>query len=192
MSQNVPELTPFSWTTKSEDAARLVAEDIETDEQIAAALEINRRTLTRWKAHPDFSARVQQHIEAFREATLRRGIADRVKRVAALHDRWKRMQRVIAERAEDGTHGDVAGWTTGLLVHTVKGVGRGEDFQLVDLFEVDTGLLRELREHEKQAAQELGQWTEKHDHTTAGKPFQPISIVEAVPPPDLAADDPDR
>jgi hypothetical protein len=28
---------------------------------------------------------------------------------------------------------------------------------------VDTGLLRELRAHERQAAQELGQWMEKSD-----------------------------
>jgi hypothetical protein len=31
----------------------------------------------------------------------------------------------------------------------------------VEEYQVDTGLLKELREHEKQAAQELGQWSEK-------------------------------
>lgn len=82
------------------------------------------------------------------------------------------MQQVIAERAEDIELQDVAGGKTGLIVHNVKGVGKGEDFQLIDLYEVDTGLLKELREHEKQAAQELGQWTEKKDLTTNGQPLR--------------------
>ena len=32
-------------------------------------------------------------------------------------------------------------------------------------YAVDVALLREIREHEKQAAIELGQWTEKQEHT---------------------------
>jgi hypothetical protein len=31
----------------------------------------------------------------------------------------------------------------------------------VEEYQVDTRLLKELREHKKQAAQELGQWSEK-------------------------------
>lgn len=61
----------------------------------------------------------------------------------------------------------MAGGKTGLIVHNVKGVGKGDDFQLIDLYEVDTGLLREMREHEKQAAQELGDWTERVQHDGA-------------------------
>jgi hypothetical protein len=30
-------------------------------------------------------------------------------------------------------------------------------------YSIDTGLLKELRDHERQAAQELGQWAEKVD-----------------------------
>jgi hypothetical protein len=55
---------------------------------------------------------------------------------------------------------EAAGGTTGLLVRTVKSVGKGNDAELIDLYEVDTGLLREIREFSKQAAQELGQWTD--------------------------------
>jgi hypothetical protein len=32
---------------------------------------------------------------------------------------------------------------------------------VVEEYEVDTGLLKALLDHEKQAAQELGQWSEK-------------------------------
>ena len=59
---------------------------------------------------------------------------------------------------------DVAGGRTGLIVHNVKGVGKGDDFKLIDVYEVDTSLLKEMREHEKQAAIEVGQWQEKVQH----------------------------
>lgn len=71
------------------------------------------------------------------------------------------MQQVIAERAEAKEMQGVAGGETGLLAHNVKGLGKGDDFELVDEYAVDTGLLREIRETEKQAAIELGQWQEK-------------------------------
>jgi hypothetical protein len=66
---------------------------------------------------------------------------------------------------------DVAGHPggdTGLVVRQVKMIGSGAAAQLVEEYPVDVALLRaeldvmrELREHEKQAAQELGQWVDK-------------------------------
>ena len=77
------------------------------------------------------------------------------------------MTEVIRQRAVNLK--DVpGGGNTGLLVRQVKGIGKGEDFQVVEEYAVDTGLLRELREHEKQAAIELGEWTEKQDVTSGG------------------------
>lgn len=140
-----------------------MADDRLTNAQIAALINVTRQTIDNWKAHPDFAARVAEHVTAQREAVMSQGIADKVKRVAALDDRWDRMQTVIAERAADDEWSDVAGWETGLLVHQRKQIGGGRDAQVVDEFAVDTGLLRELRAHEEQAAKELGQWTEKSD-----------------------------
>lgn len=144
--------------------ALLVADDRLNDEQIAERAGITRRTLTTWKQHPEFAARVAEHVAAQREAVMSQGIADKVKRIAALDDRWDRMQTVIAERADVDEWSDVAGWGTGLLVHQRKQIGGGRDAQVVDEFAVDTGLLKELRAHEEQAAKELGQWTEKLEH----------------------------
>jgi hypothetical protein len=155
------ELTEFEWTDEKYKAAKDLASGVLTDEDIAGQAGVTRRQLARWKTHPDFQSRIQEHLDDFREETRRRGLADRERRVAALNDRWVRMQRVLEARADDPALQHVPGGTTGLLVHNVKGVGKGEDFQLIDLYEVDTALLRELREHEKQAAQELGQWVDK-------------------------------
>jgi len=43
-------------------AAVLVAADELSDEQIAAAVGITRRTLTAWKRRPDFAALVGDHV----------------------------------------------------------------------------------------------------------------------------------
>lgn len=174
------------WNRKTERAALQVADDVLTDAQIATEAGVTKRTLELWKQRPDFRARVDQHVKDFAAAIKGRGIAERLNRVDALNDRWRRMQRVIDERAADDASGTyeaqlgtgydvrretrrVPGWTTGLLVRTEKIIGTGPKAQKVVEFSVDTGLLSELRQHEKQAAQELGQWTEKSDLTSGGK-----------------------
>ena len=151
------------WTRARERAALLTAEDALTDVEIAAEVGISERTLNRWRKRPEFVARVEEHIEAFRAVIARKAIAQRGRRVAALQDRWRRMQRVIEERAADPGMADVPGGRTGLIVRRVKGIGRGEDFERVEEYAVDDGLLREMREHERQAAQELGQWLERSE-----------------------------
>jgi hypothetical protein len=158
----------FTWSRRTEQAALLVSQDEKPDKAIAAEIGVNESTLERWKRRPEFAARVQEHRDLWREAIKARGIAERQNRVDALNDRWHRMQQVIEERAEDAATARVAGGSTGLIVRDVKGVGKGEDFQLIDIYSVDTGLLKELREHEKQAAQELGEWSEKREISGPG------------------------
>lgn len=178
-------MTPFPWSQKREQAARSVAQGEGTSAEIATRLGIALETLERWQQHPEFQARVRCHLEA----ALTQGIAERLNRVQALDDRWLRMRRIIAERAASAEMQSVPGGTSGLLIRTVKGVGGGENFQVVDEYAVDTGLLRELREVEKQAAQEMGQWTEKHEHTAAES--EPISLdatldeLRKLPPDEL-------
>lgn len=163
-------VTKFEWDARKHVAAQLLAEEKLSDEKVAKEVGISKRQLERWKKHPDFSARVQHLVAALAKAGARRAIARRSNRVRALDARWEAMQQVIRERAEDMAN--VPGGKTGLLVRTTKGIGRGNTFQIIEEYAVDTGLLRELREHEKQAAQELGQWTEKKEVT--GKDGQPL------------------
>ncbi|MDB5349482.1 MAG: Helix-turn-helix of insertion element transposase [Planctomycetota bacterium] len=158
-----PERPPFAWTATTEAAALDLAADNLTDRQISAKLDIARSTLSVWKLHPEFAARVDEFRAEIRESIRKKGIAVKENRVRALNTRWKALHRVIEARAAEME--EIPGGDTGLLCHTVRGIGRGEDFERIDVYEVDTGLLRELRETEKQAAQELGQWAEKHEHT---------------------------
>ena len=66
------------------------------------------------------------------------------------------MHQVIDARAADPAMHAVPGGKTGLVVKTVKGVGKGEDFRLVEEYRVDTDTLRSILEHERRAAKEVG------------------------------------
>lgn len=160
MSQNVAD---FPRTTNREQAAVLVAEGRLTNEAIAARCGVTRRSIDRWKQHPVFQSWVEEHRTAQREAIRAEGIANKQNRINALNCRWAGMQQVITERAEDPEMADIPGGKTGLLVKQLKSIGFGENNTVVEEYAVDTGLLKELRAHEQQAAQELGQWTESKD-----------------------------
>jgi transposase-like protein len=161
MLQNV---TKFEWNEKRLRAAQLVSEDRLTDEQIATELGVTRMTLARWKSHVEFQARKEQITTETKERLLARGVREKQNRLNALDERHRKMQEVIKQRAI--VYADEAsGGNTGLIVKQVKGIGKGADFQIVEMYAVDTGLLKELREHEKQAAMELGEWTERHEHS---------------------------
>src|SRR5262249_37518948 len=70
---------------------------------------------------------------------------------------------------------DVPGGTTGLLVRTVKWVGSFVFY----LYQVDTRLLKQLLKHEKQAAQELGQWGQKTEGIGKDCRPSPVTILAA-------------
>ena len=109
------------------------------------------------------SARIEELQATISKSLVAQSIAIREARVRAQNDRWLKMHQVIAERGADPAMAEVPGGPTGLLVHHIKQIGGGEFAERVDEYEVDAGLLRELREHEMLAAKELGQWSEKVD-----------------------------
>lgn len=153
----------LEWNEQLERAANLVAQDTLSDEKIAEQLGIGRTTLHRWKSDALFVSRVKQVVEEIKATIVARGIAERQNRIDAYNSRWLKMQEVINQRAKEYSTVTVGG-NTGLIVKQTKGIGKGDDFQVIDEYAVDTGLLREMREIEKQAAIELGEWTEKTEH----------------------------
>jgi hypothetical protein len=126
-----------------------------TDVEIAKQAGVHKATLERWKKAPEFQVRVRE-VRASLESeasgiALQYGIADARERIRSLDERWKKMRRVIAERAEDPVMEEAAGGRTGLLVHRRRVIGHGGNSLTVDEYQVDTGLLRELRETARQA-----------------------------------------
>jgi Homeodomain-like domain len=171
-------VTVWEWTDDRLLAAELLAEDRLSDAQIAAEVGVNRRTLARWKGRPEFADKAREFAKALEAAILTRGIASRVNRVRALDRRRALMERVILERGGAPGMADVPGGSTGLLVRRLKGIGGGENYEVVEEFEFDAALVRELRETEKQAAQELGQWTERRSYS--GPDGGPIPVQHSL------------
>ena len=155
----------FSWTPPRTRAAELVADDDLSDEQIAATVGVSRRTLHTWRQHPEFMARVQERREAQRKAIEAKGIADKQNRIAFLNERHAALRQVVQERGEHESMADVPGGKTGYVVRTMRAIGVGANQQTIEEYAIDTGLLKEFRAHEQQAAQELGEWVEKKDTT---------------------------
>jgi hypothetical protein len=65
-------------------------------------------------------------------------------------------------------------------------LGSAQNNQTVEEYAVDTALLKELRAHEQQAAQELGQWLDKHEHT--GKDGESLVFTIQLDKPDDDSD----
>jgi len=161
-------------STIREKAAIMLAEDRYPDEKIAEVCGISRRTLDRWKNNQVFAAKVEAVSKRYADRALKHGLARIERRIQVLSDVHERILQVIDARAEDKSLSTVPGGATGLLVHDVKGVGKGNDFRLVNIYTADVSLLRELRAIEEQIAKELGQWTEKREVAgVGGEPLIP-------------------
>lgn len=119
---------------------------------------------------------IARAVEAERKLIRGEGITNRQNRVNAYNDRWERMKLVIDERAADESMARVPGGKSGLLVRQWKKIGFGEDTEMVEEFAVDVGLLKELRELEKQGAVEAGEWNEK----SADSPTVNVTITNEL------------
>lgn len=147
-----------TWQAKRNKAVDLVAADIMPMVKVAEECGVRPRTFARWLEEPNFRVKVEIKRKAIAQRVLDRGVAVKVNRIRCANDRWDAMHRVIAARAIAPENAAAPGGTTGLLCHTLKGIGSGNAAQVVDEWEVDTGLLAEIRSHEEQVSKELGQW----------------------------------
>lgn len=129
--------------------------------------------------------RANELVVTFAEESITAEIGLRSARLQALNTQYVRMQNLMNARAEDMQ--GIPGGPTGLLVRQMKSIGFGENNQLVEEYAFDAALNRELRETMKQAAQELGQWTEKKELT--GRDGQPIAVNHDIR--DRLASDPE-
>lgn len=169
MSENVK---PWKWNKSKLQAAILFAENSLTQEGIAAKVGKSCRQLHRWMARLEFRAKIDEVSKKIEDTIFRQGIAKKAARLAALDKRHRLMSQLIESRSADLSMSTVAGGSTGLLAHDVKSIGSGENAEKVHVYEFDAALVKEMREHEKQAAQEMGEWTEKKDVTSGGHPFK--------------------
>jgi hypothetical protein len=165
-------------TKKREKAAQLIAEDCLSDEKIAAEVGIGRSTLARWKIDRHFLARVETIAAAYAKRALKHGLARKEYRLAVLNDLHQRMLQVIEERALSADLASVPGGKTGLVTKTLKGIGKGDDFQVVEVYEVDIGTIAKICDVQKQVAEELGQRVRRSEVTDMNRLFERMSRNE--------------
>lgn len=167
--------------TKKHKAAILLAEDDLSDEAIAAELKIARSTLSEWKTEPEFAQVIGDYQGRIIAQALKLPIAKRHERIRQLNDlndtywqiKRERATRYAAEVADTpesamrGVFGDStpAEAATGMLVRQPKIAASGKT---VVEWQFDKALDSAIKETHKQAAQELGQWSEKSEVTTDG------------------------
>lgn len=147
---------PYQHTEEREQAAQLLAEDRLTDQQIAEKLSIGRATLSEWKRVPEFAQRVNEVVAIHANRALNFGLARKERRLRVLNELHDGILQVIDERGADQELAAIPGGKTGLVVKNLKGIGKGEDFQIVETYEIDTGAIKELRAIQEQVVKELG------------------------------------
>lgn len=105
---------------------------------------------------------IRAEIQAWRDDVRTGAIAQMEYRISVLDDIERRYRDLISARSGDMA-GKVPGGETGLLVRQFKAIGSGETAHEVTEYKADTAVTQEIRDTHKQAAQELGQWTDKLD-----------------------------
>jgi len=177
VSNEVAESSQKLKSERMEKAARLVAEDYLPDQKIADQCGISLAGLKKWKKEAKFAARVKFFVAAYSQRALLHGLARQERRISVLNDLHNRLLRVVDARSEDEELQNVPGGTTGLVTKMLKGIGKGDDFQIVEVYEVDTGILKEIRAIHEQVADELGQRRKKVELT--GRDGGPVQVADA-------------
>ncbi len=149
----------FAWTGAREQAAIEIAEGCFRPREIADHVGVETAAISAWLREPEFRARVEEHIAEIRERVVHLGIARTEIRITKMNDRWLRGHQLIEDRAAEAY--DTPGGKTGLLAREEKMIGGGPLAEKVEVYKVDTGLLKELRELEMSAAKQLNQLTER-------------------------------
>jgi hypothetical protein len=117
--------------------------------------------------------KVREAIDVFRQSIREESIANIERRVDTYLSDFDRIDRLIQARSEDPSTLEGPGGDTGLIVHSYKIVGTGRDSRAVDEWAFDAALMNARQVLRRQLAQELGQWTERHE----GKETSVIQIV---------------
>jgi hypothetical protein len=144
---------------RQERAAQMIAEGRYQYAEIADKVGIEVRTLHYWRNLRPFMLRVEELSSDFQKRAWDLGLARKYHRITCLANIHSKLLAVIEKRAEDPDMQLVPGGNTGLLVKTYKVSG---DTVMTE-YAVDTGLIRELRAVQEQAAKELGQLVEKRE-----------------------------
>lgn len=159
---------PWSWTRQREAVALDLAVGSLTIRKIAAKHGIGEKTVDVWKAAPEVQERISEWHGRFREHIATGGIAVVENRVKRRDRYWEKLDAIVAQRAADVAMAEIPGGTTGLLLRKQRALGSGPAMQIIEEFEVDTGLLSALNDLENDTARDLGQRVDRKELSGPG------------------------
>ena len=166
-------------TDQKREAAALLTETNLPIGKVAEQVGVDRNTIWRWRTEPTFAAHLAELTAELDKDAIRYAVARRRDRLAALERRQERLLQIVEERAAWFAEHEpnVPGGQTGMLLKTLKVVGSGPSAVALPEYTPDVALSKELREIEKQAAIEVGQWTEKREVDTLAT-VQQVTVTE--------------
>lgn len=160
-------LKPFKWEPKKIRAAALLAEG-KSRPAVAGEVGVSVDVLKYWTRHPDFGLRIQKILDDYAREVASLAIASRAHRLEVLNDLESRLLDVVESRAS-GPADPHTGMETGTVVKKERVTQTRTGGTIVETeYQVDTGTISEIRALHKQAAQELGQWSEKQEVELSG------------------------
>ena len=146
---------------KHEQFAQLLAKGVSaTKAYVSVGYSPNgaRQSASRMLTKAMISSRIRELQEANSAEAIALEIATRNSRIKALQKRWDwlraRLDQILDQRGADMA--DVPGGSTGMLARDYK--GKKADRLVTRIDPAVIKLFAELRRHERQAAEELGQW----------------------------------
>ena len=156
---------PFTWSPKSEQAAELLAGGLSIT-KTAKRVEVDEKTIDRWKRQPEFRTRLEERLAAIRTEIRTGGLAVRENRIAAERRRHGQIMAFVRKRAGNPRLGGVEGDDSGFFIRREKSLHVGEQaYERIEEIELDTAVTTELRELEQAIATEVGDWKTKVEHS---------------------------
>lgn len=178
-------------TEPQEQAALLVAQGRLSQRVIAKRVEISKRTLTYWQLEPEFRETVARHRDAFRKAAeqqreeiSKHGLALKLERIFQKMRRHAYLRRIQRARSKDERILCYLGKDLGLAAGLFCVRYKGKDADREE-FALDTRMLAEFNQLEKDIAIEVGDWKAKREISVPPEPPSERVLTLAKLPYDL-------
>jgi hypothetical protein len=175
------------WTWKRELVAKLIAEGDKSVAQIAAQCQISERGIYRWKAAPEFQARVREHVDNYRRKVLSAGYCRKENRILLHQKLIEKCLRIIEERAAHPGMENVPGGKTGLIMLRARNLGGG---RMISEFATDAITESIIRANLHAIAQEVGGWGDRREAGDSGNNGAPTIVFRITPEQMAVAGDP--
>ena len=163
--------------TQVEQLLTLIGEGLKTDEINKQAEKFDPPFFVSRSQVEHYRKTRQISIDAIRKAGELRGLTEGLATKEARVDLLKKLAHKMRDDllVEPKNKDDSRWW-----VHNVKGIGRGDDFQQVDIYEFNASEMRELRGTLEDIAAETGGRVKNVDVKSDGEKVAAITMIEVV------------